>query len=109
MSSMSWFFTNGTVPRPTASELIKDHRARVAIEERQRAEQRELELAEQRSTHNTPEVRIRTWEKVHGLQMPSDSMHPILDVIAMGTHLTLADVQEEQRARSARRPGRVQT
>jgi hypothetical protein len=103
MSSMSWFFANGTESRPSPGELIKDHRARLAIEERERAETRRLELEEQRSSLNTPEVRIRTWEKVHGLRMPSDASHPILDVIAVGTRLTLAEVREEQHARSLRR------
>lgn len=102
MSSMSWLFTNGTEPRPTAGERINDHRARLAVEEHERAEQRRLELAEQRSNLNPPDVRIRTWEKLHGLRMPSDASHPILDVIAVSTRLSLAEVQEEQRARLAR-------
>ena len=103
MSSMSWLFASSAVSHPTPGEVIKDHRARIAIEERKRAEQRDLELEEQRSTLHPPAVRIRTWEKVHGLQMPSDSAHPILHVIAIGTRLTLEEVQEEQRVRSARR------
>ena len=105
MSSMSWLFTNGTDPAPTGStagDRITDHRARLAIEEREKAEQRRLELAELRSTLNTPEQRIRTWEKLHGLRMPADASHPILDVIAVSTRLSLAEVQEEQRARLAR-------
>ena len=56
---------------------------------------------------NPPDVRIRTWEKVHGLRMPTDPMHPILDVIAVGTRLTLAQVQEEQRTRVAERAARA--
>ena len=102
MSSMSWLFTNDTTPRPTAGELIKAHRARLALEEDERALQRRTELAEQRSSQNPPDVRIRAWEKLHGLRLPSDSMHPILDVIAIGTRLTLAEVREEQRLRAAR-------
>jgi hypothetical protein len=42
------------------------------------------------------------WEKVHELRLPSDPAHPILDVIAVSTRLTLAEVQEEQRMRAAR-------
>jgi hypothetical protein len=34
--------------------------------------------------------------------MPSDPAHPILDVIAVSTRLTLEEVREEQRARAAR-------
>jgi hypothetical protein len=101
MSSMSWFFENGTAPRPTASEIVKDHRARLLTEEREKAERRRLELAEQRSDVNSPEMRIRAWEKVHALRLPTDPNHPILDVIAVSTRLTLEQVREEQRARSA--------
>jgi hypothetical protein len=100
---MSWLFENGTAPRPTASEIVRDHRARIALEEREKAERRRLELAEQQSNLNSPEMRIRAWEKVHELRLPTDATHPILDVIAVATRLTLAQVQEEQRARAARR------
>jgi hypothetical protein len=73
------------------------------LEEREKQDRRRLELAEQQSNLNSPEMRIRAWEKVHELRMPTDAAHPILDVIAVATRLTLEQVQEEQRARSARR------
>jgi len=38
---------------------------------------------------------------VHGLRLPADSTHPILEVIATDTRLTLAEVREEQQARAA--------
>ena len=76
---------------------------RLAREEYERSEKRRQELAEQRSELNPPEVRIRTWERIHQLRMPSDPAHPILDVIAVSTRLTLEEVREEQRARAARR------
>jgi hypothetical protein len=65
--------------------------------------QRRDELAAQRSDRNSPEMRIRIWEKLHGLRLPADATHPILDVIAVGTRLTLVEVREEQRAREERR------
>jgi hypothetical protein len=102
MNAMSWPFKNATEPRPAPGEPLKDYRTRLAIEERERAERRRIELAEQSSNLNPPDVRIRTWEKLHGLRMPTDAMHPILDIIAIGTRLTLEDVLEEQRARSAK-------
>lgn len=74
---------------------------RLAREEHERSEKRRQDLAEQRSNLNPPEVRIRTWERVHQLRMPSDPAHPILDVIAVSTRLTLEEVREEQRARAA--------
>jgi hypothetical protein len=75
---------------------------RLAREEYERGEKRRQELAEQRSELNPPQVRIRTWERIHQLRMPSDPAHPILDVIAVSTRLTLDEVREEQRARAAR-------
>ena len=76
------------------------YRARSELEEEQRAQLRRSRLAVQRSELNPPNVRIRAWEDVHGLRLPADAEHPILDVIAVGTRLTLAEVQAEQRARA---------
>jgi hypothetical protein len=76
---------------------------RLAAEEYERSEKRRQELAEQRSNLNPPETRIRAWERIHQLRMPSDPAHPILDVIAVSTRLTLEEVREEQRMRAARR------
>ena len=75
---------------------------RLAREEYERSEKRRQELAQQRSELNPPEIRIRTWERIHQLRMPSDPAHPILDVIAISTRLTLEEVREEQRMRAAR-------
>jgi hypothetical protein len=75
---------------------------RLAREEYERSEKRRQELAQQRSELNPPEVRIRTWERIHQLRMPSDPAHPILDVIAISTRLTLKEVREEHRMRAAR-------
>lgn len=86
-------------------DLIRTHTERLALEERERAERRRIELAEQCSDMNPPDVRIRMWEKVHGLRLPSDPMHPVLDTVAASTRLTIAEVREEQRIRSARRTG----
>ena len=87
---------------PATNQVIQTPAERYAQEEHQREERRQRELAEQRSDANTPDVRIRAWEKLHGLRLPSDPAHPILDVIAVSTRLTLAQVREEQAARAAR-------
>ena len=89
-----------TTPRP--SDLTKTPAERLAHEEFERTEKRRQELAEQRSDLNPPEVRIRTWERIHQLRMPSDPAHPILDVIAVSTRWTLEEVREEHRTRAAR-------
>jgi hypothetical protein len=101
--SSNWSFEHRTPVRLPESETVREHRARIALEDRKKAEQRELELAEQRSDANSPEARIRAWERVHQLKMPTDQSHPILDVIAVATRLTLAQVQDEQRARATHR------
>jgi hypothetical protein len=87
---------------PHTGDLIRTPAERLAHEESERAEKRRQELAEQRSELNPPDMRIRAWEKIHQLRLPSDPTHPILDVIAVSTRLTLAEVREEQRTRAAR-------
>jgi hypothetical protein len=87
---------------PSPHQLVLTPAERFAHEEIERAERRRRQLDEQRSEANSPDVRIRTWEKLHGLRLPSKLGHPILDVIAVSTRLTLAQVQEEQRERAAR-------
>jgi hypothetical protein len=85
----------------TGSETLKiDHRTRFAIEQEERAEQTRHELEQQCSEFNSPRVRVRAWEKAHGLRLPDDATHPILYVIARATRLTLAEVVAEQRARA---------
>jgi hypothetical protein len=84
-------------------ELLIDYRQRRAHEERERAELKRVSVAEQHSVSNSVDARIRAWEKVHHLRMPSDPAHPALAAIATATQLTLADILNEQRLRSARR------
>jgi hypothetical protein len=85
----------------TALELLADHRERLAIEDEERARKRTSQLEELRSEVNAVSVRIRAWEKMHGLRLPSDPAHPILRVIESNTGIPLACLREEQRARAA--------
>lgn len=85
----------------TAVELLADHRERLALEEEERARRRNSQLEELRSEVNAVAVRIRAWEKMHGLRLPSDPSHPILHVIASNIGTTLACLREEQQARAA--------
>jgi hypothetical protein len=87
---------------PPANHVVQTPADRSAQEEYERAERKRRQLAEQRSEANPPDVRIRAWERLHGLRLPSDPTHPILDVIAVSTRLTLAQVRDEQCARAAR-------
>ena len=97
------------IPNRPANEGPGPYRSPAELAEETRAQERKSYLAQQRSELNPPEVRIRAWEKVHGLRLPSDSGHPILDVIAVGTRLTLAQVHAEQRARAGRPAERVRS
>jgi hypothetical protein len=95
--------SSDAAPRPTAGDIIRDHRTRLAVEEEARAEKRRWVQAEQSASSNPPATRIRLWEKVHGLRLPLSAAHPVLEVISIGTHLTLAEVRQEQHKRSAAR------
>lgn len=103
MLSTSTLFAGDYAPGTPAADIIRDHRARVAVEAAERVEKRRAEQAEQCASSSAPEMRIRAWERVHGLRLPLDAAHPIVAVIANDTHLTLDEVREEQRARKDRR------
>jgi hypothetical protein len=97
-------FESRTSGRPflvgfNTGEPIAEQRARIAREQAEREEHRQAELVELSSIRNGPGNRIRLWERMHGLTLPRDPNHPILDVIAAATDLELSQVQEEQRQR----------
>jgi hypothetical protein len=102
-SMMSMPFAKRERFTTAGDDSLIDYRQRRAIEERERAEVKRADVAEQCSAFNSVELRIRAWEKVHQLRMPSDPKHPALGAIAVATQLTLADILNEQRLRSARR------
>ena len=84
-------------------DIASDYRRRRELEEAERAELKRMNLETQCSPSSSADLRIRAWEKLHRLSMPSDPTHRVLAAIATATQLTLADVQNEQRLRSARR------
>jgi hypothetical protein len=86
----------------TGDDLFFDFRQRRALEENERADLKRADQAEQCCGSNSADRRIRAWEKVHHLRMPPDPQHAALSAIAAATQLTLADVRNEQRLRSAR-------
>jgi hypothetical protein len=83
-------------------ELLIDFRRRLELDEEERVERRRVDIAAQTLELNVPSDRIRAWEKVHALRMPSSPGHNVLNLIAAATQLSLDDVHEEQRLRSAR-------
>lgn len=99
MPSGSWMFGTMETPRPSYPDVMKDHRERVALEAAEAAERHRQEIAEQSSALNSAEMRIRAWERVHGVRLPESATHPVLAVAAADTHLTLEEIREEQRRR----------
>lgn len=93
----------------TTTELLSDHRERLAIEEEERVKQRTLQIEELRSEFNSAQVRIRAWEKMHGLSLPANPTHPVLDVITSATGIPLATLREEQQARRTRQAPQLAT
>jgi hypothetical protein len=103
MPSASTLFASDYPSSSTAVDIMRDHRARVAIEEETRIVRRREAQAEQCESSTAPAARIRAWEKLHELRLPSDAAHPIVTIIALATHLTVAEVWQEQQARAATR------
>jgi hypothetical protein len=92
-------------PAATPDNWMADHRARVALEESERLERKQQELLQQTSERSTPAERIRVWERRHGLTLPRDANHRLLDIVARQTDLALAQVREEQQRRLGRSGG----
>jgi hypothetical protein len=86
---------------------IRTHAEMLAVEADAKAARRLVDLEELRSDLKCPEERVRAWERVHGLTLPLDPNHPILDAIAVKTRLTLQQVQAVQRDDAARRGTRT--
>jgi hypothetical protein len=81
-------------------EPIIDHRARLERIQFEAAERRERALIDQRSPDNTPEMRIRVWERLHQVRLPKDPTHAILPQVAQQTALNLSEILEVQRLRA---------
>ena len=86
-------------PRP-AADLAAERKAQIALEQAARQADKDRNLARQRSIDTTPEVRIALWEARHGLALPRDPKHPLMQVIADGTELDVAQVEDELRRRA---------
>jgi hypothetical protein len=86
-------------PRP-AADLAAERKAQIALEQATRQADKDRDLARQRSMGTTPEVRIALWEARHGLALPRDPKHALVQVIASGTELDVAQVQDELRRRA---------
>ena len=84
---------------PFTGDVNIDHQARLALVEREAMERRLKQLGEQVALENSPELRVRAWERLHELSLPRKTAHPLLAVIARQTQLTTEQVRDEQRRR----------
>lgn len=104
MSSNPRTLSSHLPPTASPADPTSDFRERILREQIEGAERAQRERVEQSSDFNTPAVRIRAWERLHRLTLPRSAAHSVLSVIADATHLTLAQVREEQRRRLAPAP-----
>jgi hypothetical protein len=82
-----------------------EHRLRVQRAAEERAAVRSGELAAQASPMNDVEERIRIWERLHALRLPSGADHVLVKVIAAQTRSTVGQVHKEQQRRAAQARG----
>jgi len=92
-------YASDPLPRP-AAELAAERRAQIALEQAARDADKDRSLARQRSMDTAPGDRIALWEARHGLALPRDPKHPLMQVIADGTELDVGQVQDERRRRA---------
>jgi hypothetical protein len=99
MSSNPWSLSTHLPPAADSADPATGYPARIVREQIEEAERAQRERIEQSSELNTPEMRIRAWERLHRLTLPRGSAHAVLGVIANATRLTIEQVREEQRRR----------
>lgn len=83
-----------------AGETTEAYRERMARLQAEAAERRQQQIDEQSSPLNSPSVRIRAWERLHQIDLPSDPAHRLVGMIAANTGLTPDEVRAEQRLRT---------
>jgi hypothetical protein len=98
MASQSAARTGGLF-LPLPGEGNSEYRVRIAREQAERTARHQQDLDEQTSLHNTPYQRISWWERVHVMRLPKDPAHPLLDVVAKQTGLSLEQIRTEQQRR----------
>jgi hypothetical protein len=84
----------------TAFEPILAHQARLERMQFEAAERRTRALIDQCSPNNTPEMRVRVWERLHGVRLPKSATHAVLPQVAEQTALDITEVLEVQRLRA---------
>jgi len=85
---------------PNPGDGIEDYRQRLATLKAEAAEWRQKQIDEQSSPLNSPAVRIRAWERLHQVDLPRNSAHRLVEIIAANTGLTADEVRAEQTSRA---------
>jgi len=99
-------FANDNAPHRSAGDLINDY-ARVEPSKKRSAHSEGASTWKSSARIESTKVRIGRGEGAR-VAYAGDSNHPILEVIASDTRLTLVEVQEEQQARVAESTRRLQ-
>jgi hypothetical protein len=86
-----------------ASEIAAERREQIAAHQAEMQAHKDRDLARQTAVDSTPAMRIALWERRHGLALPRDPRHPLMQCVADGTQLDLDQVREEQKSRARRR------
>ena len=86
-----------------ASEVAAERREQIAAQQAEMQARKDQNLARQTAVDSTPEVRIALWERRHGLALPRDPRHPLMQFVATSTDLQIEQVREEQKSRAQRR------
>lgn len=84
----------------STSDLLVDPRTRAELLRLEAVERRDQALLAQRSPGNSPQERVRIWERLHQVRLPRDPAHAILPQVAESTGLQLSEVLEVQRLRA---------
>ena len=95
-------YDNGSHSRP-AGEVAAERREQIASQQAEMQAFKDRDLARQTAVDSTPEMRIALWERRHGLALPRDPRHPLVQFVATSTELGLEQVRQEQKSRALRR------
>jgi len=77
-----------------------ERRAAVLRAEQERAEERHSKLQALTAPFAAPSERIRLWEELYGLALPTSADHRLVRVIASRTSLSVQQVHDEQQRRA---------
>jgi len=86
-----------------ASETAAERKEQIAAQQAESQARKDHDLARQTAVDSAPEMRIALWERRHGLALPRDPTHPLMQFVATSTDLEIGQVREEQKNRALRR------